>query len=80
MWRSWGLDARATVALWVGKEAASEAGETGAPGQRSGTGGRRTLSRLLCLAAVGSASDAATAEEHLEHVRDGLALSRGDAG
>jgi hypothetical protein len=37
---------------------------------------RRTLSRLLGLAALGSASGAATAEEQLGRVRDGHAVSK----
>jgi hypothetical protein len=82
MGRPWGLAARATVALGASKDAASGADDSGAPRPRSssrGGGVQRTLSRLLCLAALGSVSGAATAEEHLEHLPDGLALARGDA-
>jgi len=71
--------APATVEHGVGPTTAGGADASTAPRPRTSrgeSGSRRTLSRLLCLAALGFASGAATVEEQLESVRDGRALSR----
>jgi len=71
--------APATVEHGVGPTTAGGADASTAPRPRTSrgeNGSQRTLSRLLVFAVLGSARGAATVEEHLQHVRDGLALSK----